>query len=213
MGASGDEADGVCGEYLGPISRAGGERDLAIAFAAALAEGKFGAWDECVLELSDGSSAMSFGGRLSQSAIGLSKQCLEQLREMKQAILMPHDIGSLPCSMKPPSSRITEESTPCSMSTETQPDSRAQAPLGRSRAASDRGRGPATRHSLGVRMSWEPASIRPAPRRFHDFGRCSSSRGMISTKLQGRWRLSSCHFRIPFQPSLQAPGDPGRQKM
>ena len=36
---------------------------------------------------------------------------------------------------------------------------------------------------------------------------------MISTKLQGRWRLSSCHLRMPFQPSLQAPGEPGRQKI
>ena len=43
--------------------------------------------------------------------------------------------------------------------------------------------------------------------------RCSSRRGMISTKLQGRWRLSSCHLRISFQASLQAPGEPGRQKM
>jgi hypothetical protein len=43
--------------------------------------------------------------------------------------------------------------------------------------------------------------------------RCSSSRGMISTKLQGRWRLSSCQRRISLQASLQAPGEPGRQKM
>ena len=43
--------------------------------------------------------------------------------------------------------------------------------------------------------------------------RCSSSRGMISTKLQGRWRLSSCQRRMSFQASLQAPGEPGRQKM
>ena len=31
-------------------------------------------------------------------------------------------------------------------------------------------------------------------------------RGMTSMKLQGRWRLSSCNLRMPFQPSLQAPG-------
>ena len=43
--------------------------------------------------------------------------------------------------------------------------------------------------------------------------RCSSSRGMISTRLQGRWRLSSWCTRMPFQASLQAPGEPGRQKM
>ncbi len=42
--------------------------------------------------------------------------------------------------------------------------------------------------------------------------RVSFRRGMISTRLQGRWRLSSCHLRMPFHASLQAPGDPGRQK-
>src|SRR5690606_4317009 len=47
----------------------------------------------------------------------------------------------------------------------------------------------------------------------HGFGRCSSKRGMISTKLQGRWRLSSCHLRTPCQASRQAPVEPGRQKI
>ena len=42
--------------------------------------------------------------------------------------------------------------------------------------------------------------------------RCSSSRGMISTKLQGRCRASSCAARIPSQASRQAPGDPGSAK-
>ena len=37
----------------------------------------------------------------------------------------------------------------------------------------------------------------------------SLSRGRISTKLQGRKRLSSCHLRISSQPSRHAPGDPG----
>ena len=42
--------------------------------------------------------------------------------------------------------------------------------------------------------------------------RCSDSRGMISTKLQGRCRASSCAARIPSQASRQAPGDPGSAK-
>ena len=37
----------------------------------------------------------------------------------------------------------------------------------------------------------------------------SRSRGRISTKLQGRKRLSSCHLRMSSQPSRHAPGDPG----
>ena len=36
--------------------------------------------------------------------------------------------------------------------------------------------------------------------------------GMISTKLQGLWRMSSCHLRMPSQPSFTAPGEPGRAK-
>jgi diguanylate cyclase (GGDEF)-like protein len=43
--------------------------------------------------------------------------------------------------------------------------------------------------------------------------RFSSSRGMISTNEQGRWRLSSCDLRMPSQASRQAPGDPGTQKI
>jgi hypothetical protein len=35
---------------------------------------------------------------------------------------------------------------------------------------------------------------------------------MISTKLQGRWRLSSWNFKIPCQASLHAPGEPGTEK-
>jgi len=58
MGASGAEADGVCGEYLGLIARVGREADVAAAFATALAHGRFGPWDECVLEQCDGNGAM-----------------------------------------------------------------------------------------------------------------------------------------------------------
>ena len=43
-------------------------------------------------------------------------------------------------------------------------------------------------------------------------GYFSVNRGMISTKLQGRWRMSSCHLRMPSQPSFTAPGEPGRAK-
>ncbi len=70
-----------------------------------------------------------------------------------------------------------------------------------------------------LHASWSPSSAQGGTsrverdRRSHPLRRCSSSRGMISTKLQGRWRLSSCHLRMSFHASLQAPGDPGRQKM
>jgi predicted signal transduction protein with EAL and GGDEF domain len=39
---------------------------------------------------------------------------------------------------------------------------------------------------------------------------CSRRRGSSSAKLQGRWRMSSWVARISSQPSLQAPGEPGR---
>ena len=42
---------------------------------------------------------------------------------------------------------------------------------------------------------------------------CSRRRGSSSAKLQGRWRMSSWKRRISSQPSRQAPGEPGRQKM
>ena len=45
------------------------------------------------------------------------------------------------------------------------------------------------------------------------FFRFSSSRGMISTNEQGRWRLSSWDLRMPSQASRQAPGEPGTQKI
>ena len=44
------------------------------------------------------------------------------------------------------------------------------------------------------------------------YSRCSLRRGMSSTKLQGRVRMSSWCRRISSQPSLQAPGEPGRAK-
>lgn len=39
--------------------------------------------------------------------------------------------------------------------------------------------------------------------------RCSCKRGISSTRLQGRWRLSSCDSRMSSQPSLAAPVLPG----
>jgi CelD/BcsL family acetyltransferase involved in cellulose biosynthesis len=59
MGASGGEADGVCGEYLGPIAVKGREADVAKAFAVGLYRDAFGPWDECVLELMDGHGPMT----------------------------------------------------------------------------------------------------------------------------------------------------------
>ena len=45
--------------------------------------------------------------------------------------------------------------------------------------------------------------------RHHAARRCSFSRGISSTRLQGRWRLSSCQTRMSSQASLQAPVEPG----
>ena len=41
----------------------------------------------------------------------------------------------------------------------------------------------------------------------------SRNRGISSTKLQGRLRLSSCSERIRSQPSFTAPFEPGSAKM
>jgi hypothetical protein len=43
---------------------------------------------------------------------------------VKYAILMPHGVDPLPCPEMLPDVRKTEESTPCALSTKTQPDSR-----------------------------------------------------------------------------------------
>jgi CelD/BcsL family acetyltransferase involved in cellulose biosynthesis len=59
MGAGGEEVDGVCGEYLGPIDAKGRETDVARAFAAALQRDALGPWDELVLEHMDGHGAMT----------------------------------------------------------------------------------------------------------------------------------------------------------
>ena len=42
--------------------------------------------------------------------------------------------------------------------------------------------------------------------------RCSLSRGISSTRLHGRWRLSSWCLMMSSQPSRQAPGEPGSAK-
>src|SRR5271165_7105587 len=44
---------------------------------------------------------------------------------VEYAILMPHGVDLLPCPDTLPDVRRTEESTPCALSTKTQPDSRA----------------------------------------------------------------------------------------
>jgi hypothetical protein len=44
---------------------------------------------------------------------------------VKYAVLMPHGVDPLPCPEALPDVRKTEESTPCALSTKTQPDSRA----------------------------------------------------------------------------------------
>ena len=43
----------------------------------------------------------------------------------------------------------------------------------------------------------------------NDYLRCSCSRGINSTRLHGRWRLSNWDSRISSQPSLTAPVLPG----
>lgn len=50
MGASNGDPDGVCGEYLGLIASPGYEHRVAGSFSNALSDGRFGPWDECVLE-------------------------------------------------------------------------------------------------------------------------------------------------------------------
>jgi CelD/BcsL family acetyltransferase involved in cellulose biosynthesis len=53
-----DEHDGVCSDYLNIIAERGSEARIATAFAEALVEGLFGAWDELVLPALDGHGPM-----------------------------------------------------------------------------------------------------------------------------------------------------------
>ncbi|MBM4073077.1 MAG: GNAT family N-acetyltransferase [Planctomycetes bacterium] len=57
LGADVDENDGVCSEYLNLLARTGHEEQVARAFATAVAQGRFGPWDELVLSRMDGSGA------------------------------------------------------------------------------------------------------------------------------------------------------------
>ena len=50
IGSRAGAPDAVCSEYLDIISRRGWEGAVASAFAARMADGGFGAWDECVIE-------------------------------------------------------------------------------------------------------------------------------------------------------------------
>jgi hypothetical protein len=53
----------------------------------------------------------------------------------------------------------------------------------------------------------------PRARRIYALAfRCSCSRGISSTRLQGRKRLSICHLRLSSQPTRQAPGEAGRAR-
>jgi hypothetical protein len=47
---------------------------------------------------------------------------------VEYAIVMPHGVDLLPCPETLPDVRKTEESTPCALSTKTQPDSRGLDP-------------------------------------------------------------------------------------
>jgi hypothetical protein len=71
---------------------------------------------------------------------------------------------------------------------------------------------PASREKTG-NSRWLKAqtpSRRPEPERYGF--RCSCRRGISSTKLQGRNRLSSWCTRMPSQASRQALGEPGKAK-
>lgn len=57
LGASEKEDDSVTSEFIGPIVARGYEEAVATAFVDAAFAGKFGSWDECVLEMMDGKSA------------------------------------------------------------------------------------------------------------------------------------------------------------
>ena len=50
IGSRSGAPDAVCSEYLDIIARRGCEEAVAAMFAARIADGGFGAWDECVLE-------------------------------------------------------------------------------------------------------------------------------------------------------------------
>ena len=60
--------------------------------------------------------------RVHQPIERLPRQMLQD--RVEYAILMPHGVDPLPCPETLPDVRKTEESTPCALSTKTQPDSR-----------------------------------------------------------------------------------------
>lgn len=59
LGSGFDESDGVCSDYLGIAARRGFESAVSAAFARHLADGSFGAVDECLLEGIDASDPMA----------------------------------------------------------------------------------------------------------------------------------------------------------
>jgi CelD/BcsL family acetyltransferase involved in cellulose biosynthesis len=54
LGSGEDERDEICSDYLGVIAAAGAENTVATAFARALADGKFGSWDELLMPALNG---------------------------------------------------------------------------------------------------------------------------------------------------------------
>lgn len=71
LGSGYDDPDGVFSEYLGLIARERDDERVARAFARALSEGAFGRFDECVLELVDGSAPKTAALRRALDEAGL----------------------------------------------------------------------------------------------------------------------------------------------
>ena len=71
------------------------------------------------------------------------------------------------------------------------------------------GNGPLDRGDSGARRRGGGMKILKWAWRAHAAFRCSFSRGISSTRLQGRQRLSSWNFRMSSHASLQAPVEPG----
>jgi CelD/BcsL family acetyltransferase involved in cellulose biosynthesis len=69
MGSGSSDVDGVCSEYLSVIASRGDERAVAAAFIQRVKERDFGAWDECVLELTYG------GNKIMQCVADAASNC------------------------------------------------------------------------------------------------------------------------------------------
>jgi CelD/BcsL family acetyltransferase involved in cellulose biosynthesis len=69
MGSGGSDVDGVCSEYLSLIASRGHECAVAAAFIQRVKERAFGAWDECVLELTNG------GDKIMECVVDAASSC------------------------------------------------------------------------------------------------------------------------------------------